>query len=87
LSLKGGDLGLTLRYPYEVRDEQTYFEDIPELKLPKDMLEVTSSKPNLATSIPLISRIDTKTRLLTYSRRDKLGKRLSPFGERRRHAW
>ena len=32
-----GLLGLTLRYPYEVRDEQTYFEDIPDLKLPKDM--------------------------------------------------
>ena len=27
-----GLLGLTLRYPYEVRDEQAYFEDIPELK-------------------------------------------------------
>src|SRR5580693_4156997 len=28
-----GLLGMTLRYPYEVRDEQLYFEDIPELKL------------------------------------------------------
>jgi DNA end-binding protein Ku len=37
-----GLLGLTLRYPYEVRDEQTYFEDIPELKLPKDMLDLAS---------------------------------------------
>jgi DNA end-binding protein Ku len=84
-----GLLGLTLRYPYEVRDEQTYFEDIPELKLPKDMLDLAShsSKQNQATSIRLISRIDTKTRLLTYSRRNKLGKRLSPFGERPRHAW
>jgi DNA end-binding protein Ku len=35
-----GLLGLTLRYPYEVREEQTYFEDIPELKLPKDMLDL-----------------------------------------------
>ncbi len=37
-----GLLGLTLRYPYEVRDEQPYFEDIPELKLPKDMLDLAS---------------------------------------------
>jgi len=37
-----GLLGLTLRYPYEVREEQTYFEDIPELKLPKDMLDLAS---------------------------------------------
>jgi len=37
-----GLLGTTLRYPYEVRDEQPYFEDIPELKLPKDMLDLAS---------------------------------------------
>src|SRR5262245_38038812 len=37
-----GLLGLTLRYPYEVRDELPYFEDIPELKLPKDMLDLAS---------------------------------------------
>ena len=30
-----GLLGLTLRYPYEVRNEAEYFEDIPELKLKK----------------------------------------------------
>jgi len=37
-----GLLGMTLRYPYEVRDERPYFEDIPELKLPKDMLDLAS---------------------------------------------
>jgi DNA end-binding protein Ku len=37
-----GLLGLTLRYPYEVREEQSYFEDIPELKLPKEMLDLAS---------------------------------------------
>ena len=37
-----GLLGMTLRYPYEVRDEQPYFKDIPELKLPKDMLDLAS---------------------------------------------
>jgi DNA end-binding protein Ku len=37
-----GLLGLTLRYPYEVRDEASYFEDIPELKLPKEMLDLAS---------------------------------------------
>jgi DNA end-binding protein Ku len=37
-----GLLGMTLRYPYEVRDEQQYFEDIPELKLPKDMMDLAS---------------------------------------------
>jgi DNA end-binding protein Ku len=33
---------LTLRYPYEVRDEQPYFEDIPDLKLLKEMLDLAT---------------------------------------------
>lgn len=37
-----GLLGLTLRYPYEVRDEKPYFEDIPELKLSKEMLDLAA---------------------------------------------
>ena len=37
-----GLLGMTLRYPYEVRDEQPYFEEIPQLKLPKDMMDLAS---------------------------------------------
>jgi len=32
--------GMTLRYPYEVRGETEYFEDIPELKLAPDMLKL-----------------------------------------------
>ena len=34
--------GLTLRYPYEVRNEAEYFEDIPELKLSKEMLDLAT---------------------------------------------
>jgi DNA end-binding protein Ku len=37
-----GMLGVTLRYPYEVRAEADYFDDIPEEKIPKDMLELAS---------------------------------------------
>jgi DNA end-binding protein Ku len=44
-----GLVGITLRYPYEVRKEQEYFDDIPAPKITKDMLE-------LATHI-----IETKT--------------------------
>jgi DNA end-binding protein Ku len=33
-----GLLGATLRYPYEVRDEAIYFDDIGEIQIPKDML-------------------------------------------------
>jgi DNA end-binding protein Ku len=37
-----GLLGITLRYPYEVRKEDEYFEDIADEKIPKDMLELAS---------------------------------------------
>jgi DNA end-binding protein Ku len=37
-----GLMGVTLRYPYEVRNEKTYFDDIEDEKIPKDMLELAS---------------------------------------------
>jgi DNA end-binding protein Ku len=37
-----GLLGITLRYPYEVRKEDEYFEDIVDEKIPKDMLDLAS---------------------------------------------
>src|SRR3954463_3248175 len=37
-----GLLGVTLRYPYEVRSEHEAFDDIPDEKIPKDMLELAS---------------------------------------------
>ncbi len=43
LSPRGkGIMGVTLRYPYEVRDEAEYFDDIPSAKVTKDMLELAS---------------------------------------------
>jgi len=37
-----GLLATTLRYAYEVREAAGYFEEIPELKLPKEMKELAS---------------------------------------------
>jgi DNA end-binding protein Ku len=37
-----GLFGVTLRYPYEVRKEEDYFDDIPDEKMPKDMLDLAS---------------------------------------------
>jgi DNA end-binding protein Ku len=37
-----GMLGVTLRYPYEVRNEEEYFDDIPEPKITKDMLDLAT---------------------------------------------
>jgi len=35
-----GLMGTLLRYPYEVRAETEYFEDIPDLKIGKDMMDL-----------------------------------------------
>jgi Ku protein len=35
-----GLIGTTLRYPYEVRDEEDYFEDIKSPKISKDMIDL-----------------------------------------------
>jgi DNA end-binding protein Ku len=37
-----GIMGITLRYPYEVRDEKDYFDDIPGERVTKDMLDLAS---------------------------------------------
>jgi DNA end-binding protein Ku len=37
-----GLLAITLRYPYEVRDQKAYFEDISDIKLPGEMKELAA---------------------------------------------
>jgi DNA end-binding protein Ku len=37
-----GLLGTTLRYPYELRDEDDYFDDIKNPKISKDMIELAA---------------------------------------------
>jgi DNA end-binding protein Ku len=37
-----GLMATTLRYAYEVRDDSAYFDDIPKVELPKEMLELAS---------------------------------------------
>jgi DNA end-binding protein Ku len=38
--LENGLMGMLLRYPYEVRSEKEYFDDIQDVKITKDMLEL-----------------------------------------------
>jgi len=33
-------MGVTLRYPYEVRKEDDYFDDIENERVPKDMVDL-----------------------------------------------
>ena len=37
-----GMMGVTLRYPYEVRKEEDYFDDIENERVPKDMLDLAT---------------------------------------------
>jgi DNA end-binding protein Ku len=37
-----GLLATSLRYPYEIRDEKSYFADVPELKLPAEMKDLAA---------------------------------------------
>ena len=37
-----GLLGTVLRYPYEVRGEDAYFDDIPDLQLPAEMRDLAA---------------------------------------------
>jgi DNA end-binding protein Ku len=38
-----GMVGLTLRYPYEIRREADYFNNIPDEKIPKNMLDLAAT--------------------------------------------
>ena len=38
--LKKGLMGTLLRYPYEVRDEKEYFDEVQDVKVTKDMLDL-----------------------------------------------
>jgi DNA end-binding protein Ku len=37
-----GLMGMTLRYPYEIRNDKDYFDDIPNESVPKDMLDLAT---------------------------------------------
>jgi DNA end-binding protein Ku len=37
---ENGLIATTLRYPYELRDAKNYFEDVDEIKTPKEMIEL-----------------------------------------------
>ncbi len=47
-------MGTLLRYPYEVRDEKEYFDEIQDVKVTKDMLDlakhIVSQKSLLSSS-------------------------------------
>jgi DNA end-binding protein Ku len=47
--LEKGLVGTLLRYPYEVRSEQEYFDEIQDVKVTKDMLDLARHIVNQKT--------------------------------------
>jgi DNA end-binding protein Ku len=71
-----GLLGITLRYPYEVRDEHEYFDDIKNPKISKDMIELASHilDTKAAHFDPSKFRDEYENALKTLVRRKAAGK-------------
>lgn len=56
-----GLLGTTLRYPYELRDEDDYFDDIPSARVSKDMVDLAEHlTPRPRNSIPTSLKTSTR---------------------------
>jgi DNA end-binding protein Ku len=71
-----GLLGTTLRYPYEVRDEAAYFDDIPSPRISKDMVELAGYilKTKAAHFDPSKFKDEYEDALKTLVRRKAAGK-------------
>ena len=78
-----GLLGLMLRYPYEVRDENAYFEDIPELTLPKEMLDLAAHIVNTKAGHFDPSRFEDRyeNALIDLLKKKQAGERIEPARE------
>jgi DNA end-binding protein Ku len=74
--LGNGLLGTTLRYPYELRDEEDYFDGIRSPKITKDMIELASHilDTKAAHFDPSKFKDEYETALKTLVRRKAAGK-------------
>jgi DNA end-binding protein Ku len=84
-----GLIGLTLRYPYEVRDEKPYFEDIPELKLSKDMLDLTAHIVQTKSGHFDPSQFEDRyeNALIDLLKKKQAGETIQPVRDMRRRGW
>ena len=71
-----GLLGTTLRYPYELRDEDEYFDDIKSPKISKDMIELAGHilKTKAAHFDPSKFKDEYENALKTLVKRKAAGK-------------
>jgi Ku protein len=75
-----GLLGTTLRYPYELRDEEEYFDDIKSPKISKDMVELASHilETKAAHFDPSKFKDEYEEALKTLLKRKAAGKPVKP---------
>jgi Ku protein len=78
-----GLLGMTLRYPYELRKEDAYFDDIADVKLPAEMRELAAHivKTKSAHFDPAKFEDHYETALVELLQRKQEGKRIEPIRE------
>ena len=75
-----GLVGTLLRYPYEVRSEREYFEDIEDVKVTKDMLDLARHIVNQKTAHfdPEAFEDQYETALLDLINQKRAGKPITP---------
>jgi DNA end-binding protein Ku len=82
-----GLLATTLRYPYEVREATAYFEDVPDLKLPKEMKDLAAHiVDSKATKFDPTSFQDHYETALVEMLRAKQAERAAPAPANRKSA-
>lgn len=83
--LKNGLMGTLLRYPYEVRDEDEYFDDIQDVKVTKDMLDLAQHIVQQKTAEFDQSKFDDRyeSALVELINKKRAGATLKPHGKAR----
>lgn len=83
--LKNGLMGTLLRYPYEVRGEDEYFDDIQDVKVTKDMLDLAQHIVQQKTADFDPSKFDDRyeSALVELINQKRTGATLKPHGKAR----
>jgi DNA end-binding protein Ku len=79
-----GMMGMTLRYPYEVRSEDEYFDGIEDEKIPKDMLDLAVHivETKAGHFKPTAFKDEYEDALKDLLRKKQKGEKITPAKER-----
>jgi DNA end-binding protein Ku len=83
--LDKGLMGTLLRYPYEVRSEEEYFDEIQDVKITKDMLDLAKHIVNQKAGRFEPDKFEDQyeTALIDLINRKRAGKPITPKGRPR----